>query len=65
MRTSFTGPNRSIQSLNEGQATAKALGLLVPEIADVEGRVFELSFELRPARFLHGRDQASKHGLKV
>ena len=32
------------------QPSAEAVGLLVSEIADVEGRVLEAPFELRPAR---------------
>jgi hypothetical protein len=46
------------------QATPKALGLLVPKIADVEGRVLELPFQLRPARFPQVREQVSKLGLE-
>ena len=33
------------------QPPAEAFGLLVSEIADIEGRILELPFELRSARF--------------
>jgi hypothetical protein len=45
------------------QPPAEAFGLLVSEIADVEGRILELPFELRSARFPLARHQMSKHGL--
>jgi hypothetical protein len=45
------------------QPPAEAFGLLVSEIADVEGRILELPFELRSARFPPARHQMSKHGL--
>ena len=45
------------------QPAAEALGLLVAEIVDVEGRVLELPVEPRSARFAPPGDETSKHGL--
>ena len=45
------------------QPPAEAFRLLVSEIADVEGCILELPFELRSARFPPARHQMSKHGL--
>jgi hypothetical protein len=45
------------------QPPAEAFGLLVSEFADIEGRILELPFELRSARFPPARHQVSKHGV--
>ena len=45
------------------QPAPEALGLLVAEIADMEGRVLEPALELRAARLPPADPQASKHGL--
>ena len=49
----------------EAQAPAEALSLLVSKIANVEGRVLELPFELRSARFPPACRETFKHGLKL
>ena len=46
-------------------APVEAFGLLVSKVADVEGRILELSFELRSARFPPARSQVSKHRLSA
>jgi hypothetical protein len=47
------------------QPSAEAFGLLLSEVADVEGSILELSFELRSARFPPARHQVSKHRLSA
>ena len=46
------------------QSSAEALRLLFAEVADVEGRILESSFELRSARLLKAGSEVSKHGLR-